>query len=179
LVFSRLFRRSSRPSSPHASWWTAAEAAAEAADPGAIEALRQATAPDAPLDEVEQQQEMLEGLELLGAIADRHDLPVVETQHRVIGDDTCHLVAPATLMEEQAVPGKLFLTNRRVVFAGGRARHWPWHRVRDVTRDGRFVSLVVAAPDDVVPLQCNAFGDALAVRYLAQRLSPHRATRSG
>lgn len=114
---------------------------------------------------------MLDGLAALVTLASSNGLPQLDTQHRVIGPDACHLMMPATLAAELAVPGKLFLTDRRLVFAGGRARAWAWHRVRDVTRKGRAVHVVVLGPPELVVLHCNSFGDAMIVRHLARRLT--------
>jgi len=126
--------------------------------------------PDAPPDELEQQEEMLDGLEQLLALVERDALPVLTTQHQVIGTDVCHLARPATYSGEHAVPGKLFLTSRRIVFAGGSARSWPWHRVRAVERRSRTVVVHLAGASNGVHLDCNTFGDALGVVYLSRRL---------
>jgi hypothetical protein len=154
-----------------ASWWQDADRLAERPDAHAIDALCDRLAPDTPLDEAEQQEEMLDGLRALAALASLDALPVVETQHRVIGGDRCHLMTPATLAADQAVPGKVFLTERRLLFAGGRARTWAWHRVRTIARTARAVSLVVAGPSDLVTLHCNTLGDAVTIAFLARRLS--------
>ena len=167
----RVFRRSPASAATNASWWEAADRLAETPDAAALTGLRAMTRADLPPDEVEQQEEMLDGLEALVTLASSNGLPRLDTQHRVIGADACHLMTPATLAAEHAVPGKLFLTDRRLVFAGGHARTWAWHRVRDVARKGRAVHVVVIGPAELVVLQCNSFGDAMIVRHLARRLT--------
>lgn len=171
----RVFRRNRARPAEVDGWWEAAEAIADDPRTEALTALR--TRPgDAPvdLDEDERREEMLDGLTQLVAIADGAALPVLETQHRVIGTDTCHFAAPATLLLDVGTPGKLFLTSQRMIFAGGRVQSWPWHRLRDVVRRGRELNLVVAGGDTLVRLQCNTFGDAMTARYIAQRLATRR-----
>jgi len=170
-VFWRFFRRSSAQPARDDAWWSEAEQQADAPDAGRIAGLRASMTTDASLDEAEQQEEMVDGLEQLSTLAARDDLPAITTQHRVIGSDLCHMALPATLSAEQAVPGKLFLTRQRLVFAGGQARTWPWHRVRAVSRKGRTVLVVMAGPPDGLELQCNTYGDAVMVTYLSRRLT--------
>jgi hypothetical protein len=119
---------------------------------------------------------MLEGLTQLVELATAASLPVLETQHRVIGADRCHFAVPATLLLDVSVPGKLFLTSNRAIFAGGRVQTWPWHRLRDVARQGRDITLVMAGADAVVRLQCNSFGDAMTARHLALRLTKRQSS---
>ena len=170
-MFWRVFKRSSARATRDDGWWHEAERAADSPDPDAIAGLRASMNQDASLDEAEQQEEMMDGLEQLVPLATAAALPAITTQHRVIGSDTCHLALPATLSAEQSVPGKLFLTDRRLVFAGGRAQAWPWHRVRVVTRTDRIVSIVVTGPSDAIQLQCNTYGDAVCVRFMIGRLT--------
>lgn len=177
-MFWNVFRRS--PADPTAItrlWWQEADSAGLEPDRATIDRLRGAITPSsapAPLDETENQQEMIDGLDALLQLAETTALPIVETQHRVIGADTCHLLVPATLAGEVAVPGKIFLTSARLVFAGGRAQAWPWHRVRTIRRAGRNVLVVVAGSESAVHLQCNSYGDALLVAYVANRLTAAR-----
>ena len=126
------------------------------------------------LDEHERRDEMLDGLQLLVALSDGAPLPVLETQHRVIGADVCHFVAPATLVLDVSAPGKLFLTSQRLIFASGRVQAWPWHRLRDVLRQDRELFISVAGADAIVRLQCNTFGDAMSARHIARRLFQSR-----
>ena len=122
------------------------------------------------LDEAERQEEMIDGLRQMLAVAETRDLPVVVTQHRVIGADACYFVAPVSLAGDIAVPGKLFLTADRIIFASGKVHAWPWHRVHEIVRAGRSLSVVLHGGSEGISLQCNTYGDALVVWHLASRL---------
>lgn len=169
----RVFRKSSSSSngSDDAAWWSEAERAADGPTIEIVTSLR-ARMVGRPPDEAERQEEMIDGLERVLALSAETSLPTVETQHRVIGTDLCHLVTPATLAADVPVPGKIFLTSNRLVFAGGRVQAWPWHRLRGVTRLGRDVVAILGG-DDGVRLQCNSYGDAMVARHVARRLAKH------
>jgi hypothetical protein len=114
---------------------------------------------------------MLSGLRDLVEIAASETLPVISTQHRAIGQDVCHFIAPVSLGIEGGGAGKIFLTSTRLVFVGGRLRSWPWHRVRKITRAGRSLIIVIAGEGEDLLLQCNTYGEALAARHLMGRLT--------
>ncbi len=176
-MFWRAFRKS--PARPHLdAWWRDAETAAESlrADTVDVLANRRTLADDDP-DEAERQEEMIDGLRQLGAMAAQQTLPVVVSQHRVIGADQCHFVTPVSLGGDVSAPGKLFVTADRLVFAGARVHTWPWHRIQDVTRAERRLLVVMTGGADGVQLQCNSYGDALIVRYLIARLRRRPAPR--
>ncbi len=161
-------RRSSPP--PAAGWWIDAEAAAEQPSAERLAALRASprrTATDP--DEAERIDEMLEGLERVLALSELAALPILETQHRVIGDDVCHFSAPASLRLDIDSPGRVFATSRRLVFAGGSVQAWPWHRVLRLVRSERVVTALVAGAEPPV-LVFNSYGDALMMVRLATRL---------
>jgi len=167
----RVFRKS-HPSTPDAAWWRRAEDAAATPTPEAIDALaRDLAASAAPPDEAERQDEMLGGLRDLAALAAAAALPIVATQHRVIGADTCHLIAPVSLGADAGAAGKLFLTSTRLVFVSGRPTAWPWHRVRKVTRTGRDLIVIAAGEQEAVLLRCNTYGEALVGHFLIQTLT--------
>lgn len=166
----RPFRRTARPD-PWAPWWDEADRAAAAPSAEAIERLQRAIVQaragrDA---DVEQQEEMVEGLRHLLPLAAGNGLPVIASQHRVIGPDACHFMAPVTLAGSAAAPGKLFLTSRRLVLVSAGVTSRPWHVVRHVARAGRRLS--IGAGEEAIVVQCNSFGDALAAHHLATRLS--------
>ena len=115
---------------------------------------------------------MLDGLERLRDLALQSELPVLSTQHRVIGSAACHFAAPASLTGHIDSPGKLFVTSHALVFAGGRVLTWPWHRIRSIVREGRAVIVIVAGAQEAVHILCNTYGDAMTARYLAARLRP-------
>ena len=170
-MFSRWFAKGSSPKIDTA-WWEAAEAAADAPASDAIDALTGALASGHATDELERQQEMVEGLRDLVTIAAAAALPVLTTQHRAIGNDQCHFIAPVSLGVEGGGAGKIFLTSARIVFVGGRLRSWPWHRLRRVTRAGRNLIIVIAGEADDLVLQCNTYGEALVAAYVIKKLAP-------
>jgi hypothetical protein len=168
-VIGRFFRRS-RPDSAVTSWWRAADAAAVRPTTASLDELRQAADASVSPDEVEDRAEMIEGLQQLVALAGTAELPRIETQHRVIGTDTCHFLAPVSLPGAAGAPGKLFVTDRRLVVAGGTATTLAWHRIRRVMRQGR--EILVSGGDTALRVQCNSYGDALVVQHLTERLAP-------
>ena len=177
-MFWRAFRKS--PSQPQAaSWWRDADAAAESVSPAEIERLHASIthSHDDP-DDAERQEEMIDGLRHLASIAGTPDLPVIVTQHRVIGPDRCHYVTPASVTGDVSSPGKLFLTADRLVFAGGRVSTWPWHRVQDVMRSGRHVIVILTGGAEGLSVQCNTYGEAMIVRHLGLRLRQRPARQS-
>ena len=95
LKSSRMFRRllgRRAPAQPDtSSWWGEANALAASPDAARLEALKAqiADATKNP-DTAELQEEMIDGLERLLAMAAERALPVIETQHRVIGSEVCH-----------------------------------------------------------------------------------------
>lgn len=169
----RAFRKPSRSPNTDA-WWRTADAVAAAPVGAAIDRLAaDALAPHgadaAHADEAERQQEMIDGLRSLQQLAALPALPVVVTQHRVIGSDVCYRVAPVTLAGEAGAVGKLFLTSARLIFAAGAVTAFPWHRVREVVRRDRDV-IVTATGGAALHVRANNYADALAVCFLAGRL---------
>ena len=166
----RAFRRVSSPPDQDAAWWADANAAATAITADGLERLRaRLTASTRSQDDLECQEEMLDGLQLLLDTASG-PLPVVDTQHRVIGADVCHLAVPATLAGDVDTPGKLFVTSARLIFAGGRVQAWPWHRIRQLVRVERRLAASVSGAGDSLHLACNSYGDAIVAAYIAGRL---------
>jgi hypothetical protein len=166
----RAFRKSSSQK-VDAAWWASADAAAASPTAEALDALGRGLGPaSAAPDEAERQEEMLAGLRDLAAVSGGTTLPTIETQHRVIGADRCHLIAPVSLGAEAGAAGKLFLTSARLVFVGGRPTAWPWHRVRRVTRAGRDLIVIVTGEPEPLVLRCNTFGEALVGHYMAEKL---------
>jgi hypothetical protein len=169
-VIWRVFRRAS-PKPQTDSWWRDAEQAAAAPTAAALDALSARVVPvTQDLDEGERQEEMIDGLRQMLTVAETRDLPVVVTQHRVIGADACYFVAPVSLAGDVAAPGKLFITADRLIFSSGKVQAWPWHRVQDVARAGRLLAVVLNGSAEGARLHCNTYGDALVVWHLAQRL---------
>jgi hypothetical protein len=172
---SMLFRPFKRTpeTPPDAAWWRDAGSAERAPTPAAVAALRaRMVSPDRSPDEAERQEEMLDGLERLRDLAGQAELPVLATQHRVIGGAACHFTAPASLSGQVDAPGKLFVTSHGLTFAGGRVLTCPWHRVRAIVRDGRAIVVTLAGAADPIAIVCNSYGDAMTARHLAARLRP-------
>src|SRR5205085_10246815 len=127
-------------------------------------------------DDADIEREMLEGLErlvALQAMLTPARLPSVETGHRVVGAETCHFSAPASLPDEEGQPsGRLLLTSGRAIVVGGtRPATMKWHLVRQVLRVDRDMILVPADRHQAVRVRCNSFGDALCATVISRRLS--------
>jgi hypothetical protein len=164
-----LFRKRAAPLDPDAArWWRDANAAALQPAREHIDDLRSRLAAEAELDERERQVEMLEALDNLCLVM-ASAMPVLDTQHRVIGSDACHFMAPVGAPDHGDAIGKLFLTSQRVIFAGGASIAWPWHRVRRVTRHERDV-LFEGGDTLALRLRCNSYTDALAAAAIGDRL---------
>lgn len=164
------FKKRAAPAHPDVElWWRDATAVALRPTRDGVDGLRPRLAPEAELDERERQIEMVEGLDELCAIAANDAMPVLDTQHRVIGADQCHFMAPVSAPDLGDAIGKLFLTSHRVIFAGGASIAWSWHRVRRVTRHERDV-LFEGGDTLALRLRCNSYGDALVAAALGERL---------
>jgi hypothetical protein len=168
-----LFRRRESAQPDVSEWWRSANALTTAPTGEAISALKAtALSADAAPDLAEAQHEMLEGLEAL--LDFRHaDLPVLDTQHRVIGADTCHFIAPASLIDQVDSGGKVFVTSARVIFVGGTVLSWPWHQIAGVQRRERDINITLKgrAP---VGLRLNTYEGALVIAALIGRLTSNR-----
>jgi len=164
------FKKRAAPVHPGvAQWWQHAAALALSPAPDGVDQLRTRLVPEAELDERERQIEMIEGLEQLCALSKFETMPVLDTQHRVIGSDACHFMAPVSAPDHGDAIGKLFLTSERVIFAGGASIAWPWHRVRRITRHERDV-LFEGGDTLALRLRCNSYGDALVAAAIGERL---------
>ena len=175
-MIGRFFRRS-RPDTAVAAWWREAHAVAQQPTAEAIDRLRTPADPTVSPDETENRTEMIEGLERLLVVAGAEALPTLTTQHRVIGPDTCHFMTPVSLPGAADAPGKLFVTDRRLIVSGGSVTALPWHRIRQVSREGR--ELIAGGGDHAIHVQCNSYGDALVVHHLATRLGPQPRRETG
>ena len=157
-------------------WRRSWAAALDTADDDTTAALRrQLDALAAPEVDLEVELELLDALEQLRdarRAAASGPLPVVETHHRVIGSDTCHFTAPASLPSDpQQAHGRLLLTSVRAVFVGGgRTAATPWHGVHEVARVERDVLFVRADRSAAAHFRFNTYGDAVLCAFLAGRL---------
>jgi hypothetical protein len=141
-------------------------------------ALTRASSSGGAPDALELEVEMLEGRRDALRIAERvarEGLPIVATQHKALGGDTCHLIAPASLVghESADTAGKLLLTSRRLLFLGGEGLYLAWSSLRSVTAEARDL-LVDTAHHDVHRLRCNTYGEAAAAAVIARELLAKR-----
>jgi len=175
-----LIWRRFRKSAPNTDdWWRRADALADAPARDAVDRLEHDINPHPSADdETERQIEMIAGLGDLAALATSAALPVIPTQHRVIGGDACHFIAPIGIGAETEGTGKLFLTATRLVVMGAAGRAVPWHRVRRVSRDARELVVVVAGDAEPLVLRCNTYGEALAAGYIMRTLLASTAAAS-
>lgn len=162
-------------------WRRSWSAAVEANDVSVIATLRDALQPlQRPDEDIEVEVEMLDALEQLAAIHPPHDLPVIETQHRVVAGETCHFTAPASLPDDpNQASGRVLFTAARSIFVGGgsKTQPLPWHAVKDVVRSER--DLLLLRPDGSASahFRFNTYGDAVVAAYLARRLKGSKGTR--
>ena len=146
------------------------------ANDDAVALLRQELeALQAPGADLEVELEMLDALEQLRdarRTAAAGQLPVIETHHRVIGTDTCHFTAPASLpSDEHQAHGRLLLTSARAVFVGGgRTSATAWHSVHEIARIDRDVLLVRADRSPAAHFRFNTYADAVLCVFLAGQL---------
>lgn len=169
-----LFRRRDSEQPDVSAWWHTANALTMAPTMEGVAALKTTTvnAGEAP-DLAEAQDEMIEGLEALLHLA-QAPLPILDTQHRVIGTDTCHYLAPASLIDQVDTGGKVFVTSARVIFAAGTVMSWAWHQIARVQREERDL-LIELKGRPGVRLRLNTYEGALVIAALTRRLSSNRS----
>jgi hypothetical protein len=136
-------------------------------------------------DDIEIEREMLDALhdaaELATAIR-QTGLPLVATGHRVVGVETCHYTAPASMPDEPGQPGgRLLLTGGRAIFVGGANRiATPWHSIGDASHVERDVVLIRADREQLYRFRCNSYSDALRGAFIARELvAARRRPRPG
>ena len=160
-----------------AEWRRAWSTSAAEPDSERVSALQcQLDALGLPEEEIEIEREMLDGIAQLAELriaVDSSGIPIVETGHRVVGHDTCHFSTPVSMPDDAAQPaGRLFLTNARVIFAGGaRATTVAWHAIGEVVHGDRDVVIVRRDRETIYRFRCNTFADAMCGAYLARRLA--------
>ena len=124
-----------------------------------------------PDDDPESQQEMDDALAALREAEAAGALPILETQHRAIGTDTCHMAVPASLPDQSDAFGKFFITDRRVVFAGGASIAIGLGRIVKVDRQVRDV-VIISGGEGLHRFRCNSFTDAMLAVWMLDRLRP-------
>jgi hypothetical protein len=178
------FKRSKRQETDRLASWRAAWAAAidgtRPATPAELRAQLDNVRGEA--DDIEVELEMLDAAEALAAL--QHglatgQLPVVETHHRVIGTETCHFTAPASLPDDGSqASGRLLFTPTRATFVGaGRTVATAWHAVHEVLRSERDLLLVRADHTPAAHFRFNTYMDAVSAAFLARHLRKPRSSR--
>lgn len=112
---------------------------------------------------------MDEGAEEVRRAEEAGVLPVLETQHRAIGTDTCHLAVPVSRPDEAEAFGKLFITNRRVIFSGPSPVAVGLGHIIKADRQQRDV-VIVSGSAGLLRFRCNSFGDAMMAAWLLDKL---------
>jgi hypothetical protein len=147
-------------------------AARSACDETALAALRARpvslglTEDDVAL-ELEMVDGLLEVIALKKAAAEGAPLPEVPTSHRALAGETCRFVAPAFRPDSPNDPGgKLFFTDRRIVYLGSPSLTVSWAHVVEV-RDADRDLIVRVRPDAIRTFRCNSYVDTLRGAYLA------------
>lgn len=162
---------------------TAVSQALTAGDRTSLEAVR---SPPARLElsdedvelELEMVQGALEALDLVDLVA-RDGLPVLTHQHKALGDDRCHFVASAFLADDAGHrTGRLFFTNRRLLFLASPVLSLPWSRVAVLQDDARDILVKTVGAGDIYRLRCNSFSDARCGIVIAQALMRRPASAS-
>lgn len=176
----RWFKRT-RPESRRAQEWRAAcLSAADRPDERILEQLRGELETWGSIEEeTEIERELLDALrellDLTKFVADV-GLPLLQTGHRVVGNDACHFSVSCSMPDEPGQPsGRLLLTAARAIFVGGpRGTTVPWHAVREARHADRDLILIRADRDDLYRFRCNSFSDTFRGVFIARRLIASR-----
>jgi hypothetical protein len=144
----------------------------------ALEALlRKPAELGVPEEEVELEVEAIQGaldaLSLRESIAQaRGELPVVEHQHKALGDDRCHFLASVFLASDASSDrtGRLFLTNRRLLFLATPMLSLTWGGIASVDAEARDLVIASTARGVVYRFRCNSFSDARCAVVIARAL---------
>jgi hypothetical protein len=144
-------------------------------DRAALEALlRMPDEQGLPADEVELETEALQGgldvIALKESVA-RGGLPVIEHQHRALGADRVHFLASAFLASDGSDrTGRLFLTNRRLVFVTQPMVALSWGGILSIEQQSRDLVIATAGRDTLYQFRCNSFSDARCGAFIARQL---------
>ena len=173
-------RRAPREDPRLREWKREWAAAVVALNPASARGLRdRLNAFGLPEEDVEIEREMLDALEEATALSSeiaRSGLPIMETGHRVVGQERCHFTTSASMPDESGQPtGRLLLTSGRAIFVGGPAAvSSAWHMIGEVRHVDRDLVLVRTTRDRVYRFRCNSFSDALRSALVAKELTRKR-----
>jgi len=118
---------------------------------------------------------LLEVIALKKAAAEGAPLPEIPTNHRALAGEVCRFEAPAFRPDSPNDPGgKLFFTDRRIVYLGLPSLTISWAHVVEVRNADRDL-IVRVRPDTVRTFRCNSYVDTLRGAYLASRLLPRKS----
>lgn len=144
-------------------------------DRAALEALlRMPDEQGLPGDEVELETEALQGaldvITLKETVA-AGGLPVIEHQHRALGADRVHFLASAFLASDGSDrTGRLFLTNRRLVFVTTPMVALSWSGILSIEQKSRDLVVMTTGRDTLYQFRCNSFSDARCGAFIARQL---------
>ena len=154
-------------------------------DRAALEALlRMPEEQGLPDDEVELETEALQGaldvITLKETVA-KGGLPVIEHQHRALGADRVHFLASAFLASDGSDrTGRLFLTNRRLVFVTTPMVALSWSGILSIDQQSRDLVITTTGRDTLYQFRCNSFSDARCGAFIARQLKRgNSATAAG
>jgi len=146
--------------------------------------LRKPAESGLPEDDVELELEALHGaLDAIGLreTVTREGLPVVEHQHKALGGDRCHFRAAVFLASDGSDrTGRLFLTDRRVLFLSSPLVSLSWGGVASVEVDQRDLIIASTSRGVLYRFRCNSFSDARCAEVIARAIKsqPSRAYSS-
>jgi len=130
-----------------------------------------------PDEDVELEVEMLQAAQDLLALeaqVQAQGLPAIPHQHKALGAERCHFVASASLVAiEGDRPGRLFMTERRLVFLAAPLVTMSWSAVSRVADEGRDLFVIGHTRPDGLRIRCNSISDARCGRWLSDRLRSH------
>lgn len=161
---------------PREKWRADWRRAVASLDTHALAELRERlTSEFRPDEDVELEQEMLEGFEaLIGLVTNlqQGSIPIVETTHRVVAHEVCHYSAPASMPDDASSPaGRLLLTRSRAVFVGaGAVTKIPLHAVSRIVDHERDLLVARSDVDAAYRFRFNTYADALSAGALARHL---------
>ena len=125
-------------------------------------------------EDVELEMEMLDGAReqlVLESRVQAAGLPVIRNQHKVIRDERCHFAASVSLVSAGGdQPGRLFMTERRLVFMAAPLVAMNWSAIARVGAEGRDLVVLAPARSGGLRFRCNSIADARCGRWLSERL---------
>jgi hypothetical protein len=109
----------------------------------------------------------------------RTGLPVVEHQHKALGDDRCHFVASVFLASDGSDrTGRLFLTDRRMLFLSTPMVSLSWGSIASIEADARDLVVVSTSRGVAHRFRCNSFSDARCGEVIARTIKKQASSAS-